>query len=84
MPVCVFQFPVADPVRIVSLLPSATEITCGLGLRDQLVGVMHERDYSAGVSDLPKVTQTLIPHDATSGEIYKLVRAKSIRWFGSG
>jgi hypothetical protein len=32
-------------VRIVSLLPSATEIVCGLGLEDQLVGVTHECDY---------------------------------------
>jgi len=56
-------------MRIVSLLPSATEIICGLGLRDQLVGVTHECDYPEGVSDLAKVTQTLIPHDATSGQI---------------
>ncbi len=63
-------------MRIVSLLPSATEIICGLGLRDQLVGVTHECDYPAGVSDLPKVTQTLIPHDATSGQIDSLVRER--------
>ncbi len=61
-------------MRIVSLLPSATEIVCSLGLRDQLVGVTHECDYPAGIRDLPKVTQTLIPHDATSGEIDSLVR----------
>ena len=29
-------------MKIVSLLPSATELVCGLGLRDQLVGVSHE------------------------------------------
>lgn len=63
-------------MRIVSLLSSATEIICGLGLRDQLVGVTHECDYPAGVSDLPKVTQTLIPHDATSGQIDTLVRER--------
>ncbi|MEK0424367.1 MAG: hypothetical protein RJB11_458, partial [Planctomycetota bacterium] len=32
-------------MRIVSLLPSATEIVCELGLADQLVGVSHECDY---------------------------------------
>jgi len=61
-------------MRIVSLLPSATEIICGIGLRDQLVGVTHECDYPADVMSLPKVTQTLIPTDATSGEIDRLVR----------
>lgn len=61
-------------MRIVSLLPSATEIICGLGLRDQLVGVTHECDYPVGVSELPKVTKTLIPHDASSSEIDALVR----------
>src|SRR6056297_2581506 len=61
-------------MRIVSLLPSATEIVCGLGLRDQLVGVTHECDYPAGIVALPKVTRTLIPHDAASSEIDTLVR----------
>lgn len=61
-------------MRIVSLLPSATEIICGIGLRDALVGVTHECDYPLDVVDLPKVTKTLIPHDASSGEIDRLVR----------
>lgn len=63
-------------MRIVSLLPSATEIICSLGLRDRLVGVTHECDYPMSVSDLPKVTTTLIPHDAPSGEIDALVRER--------
>lgn len=63
-------------MRIVSLLPSATEIICGLGLRDQLVGVTHECDYPEGVSDLPKVTRSLIPHGATSDQIDTLVRER--------
>lgn len=61
-------------MRIVSLLPSATEIVCALGLDTQLVGVTHECDFPAFVRDLPKVTTTLIPHDATSGQIDALVR----------
>lgn len=60
--------------RIVSLLPSATEIVCALGLRDHLVGVTHECDYPGGVERLPKVTRTRIPTDASSGEIDALVR----------
>src|SRR5687767_5376051 len=63
-------------MRIVSLLPSATEIICELGLRDQLVGVTHECDYPRSVTSLPKVTKTLIPVDATSREIDALVRDK--------
>jgi iron complex transport system substrate-binding protein len=61
-------------MRIVSLLPSATEIVCELGLGDNLVGVTHECDYPPFVTCLPKVTRTLIPHEATSREIDTLVR----------
>jgi iron complex transport system substrate-binding protein len=64
------------PMRIVSLLPSATEIVCALGLGDQLVGVTHECDHPDFVRALPKVTTTLIPTDATSGEIDALVRER--------
>lgn len=60
-------------MRIVSLLPSATEIVCGLGLGDQLVGVTHECDFPAFVRELPVVTHTLVPHEATSREIDELV-----------
>jgi iron complex transport system substrate-binding protein len=63
-------------MRIVSLLPSATEIVCELGLGDQLVGVTHECDYPPFVRSLPKVTRTLIPHDASSREIDALVRER--------
>ena len=61
-------------MRIVSLLPSATEIVCVLGLGDELVGVTHECDHPPFVRELPKVTRTLIPHDASSGRIDALVR----------
>jgi len=63
-------------MRIVSLLPSATEIICELGLRESLVGVTHECDYPKSVLGLPKVTKTLIPTDASSKEIDALVRDK--------
>ena len=35
-------------MRIASLLPSATELCCSLGLRDQLVAISHECDYPSG------------------------------------
>lgn len=78
----ILEKPQASPiegtcVKIVSLLPSATEIVCQLGLGDQLVGVTHECDYPPFVQQLPKVTKTLIPHQATSREIDALVRERS-------
>ena len=39
--------------KIISLLPSATEIVCALGLESQLVGRSHECDYPATVKQLP-------------------------------
>jgi iron complex transport system substrate-binding protein len=63
-------------MRIVSLLPSATEIVCALDLGGQLVGVTHECDWPAPVRALPKVTRTLIPDDASSAEIDALVRER--------
>lgn len=61
-------------MRIVSLLPSATEIICALGLREQLVGVTHECDFPASVRGLPVVTHSRIPSGLTSGAIDSMVR----------
>ncbi|MDW8354371.1 MAG: cobalamin-binding protein [Bryobacterales bacterium] len=61
-------------MRIVSLLPSATEIVCALGLADQLVGVTHECDYPPFVRALPKVTRSRIPDHASSLDIDRMVR----------
>lgn len=63
-------------MRIVSLLPSATEIICQLELVDCLVGVTHECDHPSWVVNLPKVTRTLIPHNASSHQIDELVRER--------
>ena len=43
--------------RIVSLLPSATEIVAALGLADCLVGISHECDYPDEIRDRPRVTR---------------------------
>jgi iron complex transport system substrate-binding protein len=61
-------------MRIVSLLPSATEMICALGLEDALVGVTHECDFPPAVRGLPAVTRTRIPAGASSAEIDRLVR----------
>src|SRR5690348_14593716 len=64
-------------MRIASLLPSATEIICALGLADSLVGVSHECDYPAEVvKALPKLTRSAIPHGLTSAEIDATVSAR--------
>ena len=54
--------------RIVSLLPSATEIVCALGLEENLVGVTHECDFPASVDGKPVVTASRISHQTMSSE----------------
>ncbi|HEV7365937.1 MAG TPA: BtuF-related (seleno)protein, partial [Gemmatimonadales bacterium] len=47
-------------MRVVTLLPAATEIVVALGSADRLVGISHECDYPAWVQHLPRVTATPI------------------------
>ncbi len=56
-------------MRIVSLLPSATEIVCLLGLRDSLVGRSHECDYPPDVADVPVMTYSSIGVTGDDGAI---------------
>lgn len=66
-----------DAPRIVSLLPSATEIVCRLGLQDALVGVTHECDHPPGVADKPRLTASRISHQTMSSvEIDHAVRSQ--------
>jgi iron complex transport system substrate-binding protein len=63
--------------RIVSLLPSATEIVCALGLEDSLAGITHECDYPPTVTSKPRLTASRISHETmTSSEIDHAVRSQ--------
>ena len=48
-------------MRIASLLPSATEIVCAIGLEDELVAVTHECDWPPSIVGRPVVTRSV--HD---------------------
>lgn len=60
-------------MRIVSLLPSLTELVCDFGHQADLVGVTHECDFPAGVEELPHLTRSRIPTAADSAAIDALV-----------
>jgi iron complex transport system substrate-binding protein len=62
-------------VRIVSLLPSATEIVYALGLEDDLVGVTHECDWPPAARTKPIVSVSALPPAATPAEVDALVSA---------
>jgi len=78
----------AEAQRIVSFLPSATEMTCALGLSDRLKGITHECDYPSGIRDKPVVVRSVLPTeqmsqqeiDAAVTEAGCVTASASIRW----
>ena len=61
--------------RIISLIPSATEIVCALGFAKHLVGRSHECDYPASVRALPVCTAAKFDPEGTSDQIDQRVKA---------
>jgi iron complex transport system substrate-binding protein len=62
-------------LRIVSLIPSATEILAALGLTDAIMGRSHECDYPPEIQDRPVCTQAQLNSNAPSAEIHKDVNS---------
>jgi iron complex transport system substrate-binding protein len=61
-------------MRVITLLPAATEIVAALGGADELVGISHECDYPTLVQRLPRVTATPVDASASGAEIDAEVR----------
>ncbi len=62
-----------DSIKIVSLIPSGTEILAALGLTDAIVGRSHECDFPSEIKNLPACTQARLNSNAASGEIHDKV-----------
>jgi len=63
-------------MRIVTLLPSATEIVARLGAAEQIVGISHECDRPASVLDRPRISATTLPDELGTRAIdARVVRA---------
>jgi iron complex transport system substrate-binding protein len=64
-------------MRIVSLVPHATELLFALGLGADVVAVTHECDFPAEVRDLPQVTRDVLPPGLGPAEIDAAVRERT-------
>jgi iron complex transport system substrate-binding protein len=65
-------------MRIVSLVPSATEMLFALGLGPDLIAVTHECDYPEAARELPKVTRDVLPAGLSSAEIDAAVKQRTL------
>ncbi len=64
-------------MRIVSLVPSATELLFALGLDDEVIAVTHECDYPLEALDRPRVTRDVLEPGLSAGEIDAAVRERA-------
>jgi iron complex transport system substrate-binding protein len=65
-------------MRIVSLVPSATEMLFALGLGPDLIAVTHECDYPQAALELPKITRDVLPAGLTSAQIDAAVKERTL------
>jgi len=65
-------------VRIVSLVPHATELLFALGLGDEVVGATHECDYPPAARQLPQITRDVLPAGLSAAEIDAAVRERTL------
>ena len=65
-------------MRIVSLVPSATELLFALGLGSEVIAVTHECDHPPEALTLPKVTRDTLPAGLSAGQIDAAVRARTL------
>jgi iron complex transport system substrate-binding protein len=65
-------------MRIVSLVPSATEMLFALGLGPDVVGVTHECDFPPAALELPKITRDALPPGLSSAEIDAAVKERTL------
>src|SRR5579862_6841325 len=65
-------------MRIVSLVPSATEMLFALGLGDDVVAVTHECDYPPAAAELPRVTRDKLPAGLTAAQIDAAVKERTL------
>lgn len=66
-------------MRIVSLVPHATELLFALGLGEQVVGVTHECDHPGAAGGLPHVTRDVLPAGLSAAEIDREVSQRTQR-----
>lgn len=65
-------------MRIVSLVPSATETLFALGLGPDVIAVTHECDYPPAANDLPKITRDVLPDGLSTREIDAAVKERTL------
>src|SRR5881628_3603530 len=68
----------SNPIRIVSLVPSATEMLFALGLGSEVVAVTHECDYPPAARELPKITRDALPSGLSSAMIDAAVKERTL------
>ncbi|HEY2963812.1 MAG TPA: ABC transporter substrate-binding protein [Pyrinomonadaceae bacterium] len=66
-------------MKIVSFLPSATEMACALGLADSIVGITHECDYPSEIKSKPVVVRNVLPIERMSQSEIDRAVAERIR-----